>query len=70
MRAALGAAEAAASGRACRRPPAALVDAVLPPVPVRQWALTLSYRLCYRLARDHALCRAALSVYARAVLAF
>ena len=32
--------------------------------------LTLPYRLRYRLAWDHALCRAVLGVYARALLAF
>ena len=47
-----------------------LVDEVLPPVPVRQWVLTLPYRLRYRLAWDHALCRAVLGVYARVLLAF
>ena len=47
-----------------------LVDEVLPRVPVRQWVLTLPYRLRYRLAWDHALCRAVLGVYARALLAF
>lgn len=47
-----------------------LVDEVLPPVPVRQWVVTQPYRLHYRLAWDHALCRAVLGVYARALLAF
>ncbi len=47
-----------------------LVDQVLPRVPVRQWVLTLPYRLRYRLAWDHALCRAVLGAYARALLAF
>jgi putative transposase len=47
-----------------------LVDEVLPRVPVRQWVLTLLYRLRYRLAWDHALCRAVLGVYARVLLAF
>ena len=47
-----------------------LVDQVLPRVPVRQWVLTLPYRLRYRLAWDHALCRAVLGVYARVLLAF
>ena len=47
-----------------------LVDEVLPQVPVRQWVLTLPYRLRYRLAWDHALCRAVLGVYARGLLAF
>jgi hypothetical protein len=37
---------------------------------VRQWVLTPPYRLRYRLARDHALCRAVLGVYARTLLAF
>jgi hypothetical protein len=49
---------------------ASLVDEVLPRVPVRRWALTLPYRLRYRLAWDHALCRAVLGVYARVLLAF
>ena len=39
-------------------------------MPGRQWVLTLPYRLRYRLAWDHALCRAVLGVYARALLAF
>jgi hypothetical protein len=43
-----------------------LVDEVLPQVSVRQWVLTLPYRLRYRLAWDHALCRAVLGVYAPA----
>src|SRR5262245_34147899 len=45
-----------------------LVDAVLPWVPVRQWVLTVPHRLRYRLAFDHALCRAVLGVFIRAVL--
>ena len=49
---------------------ASLVDEVLPRAPVRQWVLTLPYRLRYRLAWDHALCRAVLGVYARGLLAF
>jgi len=49
---------------------ASIVDEVLPRVPVRQWVLTLPYRLRYRLAWDHALCRAVLGVYARGLLAF
>jgi hypothetical protein len=44
-----------------------LVDAVLPWVPVRQWVLTVPHRLRYRLAFDHALCRAAVGVFVRAV---
>ena len=49
---------------------ASLVDEVLPRVPVRQWVLTLPYRLRYRLAWNHAFCRAVLGVYARGLLAF
>jgi hypothetical protein len=45
---------------------ASLVDEVLPQVPVRQWVLTLPYRLAW----DLAWCRAVLGVYARALLAF
>jgi hypothetical protein len=47
-----------------------LVDEVLPPVPVRQWVLTLPYRLRYLLAWDHDLSRAVLAVHARALLDF
>jgi hypothetical protein len=43
---------------------------VLPAVPVRQWVLTVPHRLRYRLAFDHALCRAVLGVFIRAVLAW
>jgi len=42
-----------------------LVDAVLPWVPVRQWLLTMPYRLRYRMAFDHGLSRAVLGVHAR-----
>jgi len=45
---------------------ATLVDHLLSQVPVRQWVLTLPYRLAW----DHALCRAVLGVYARTLLAF
>jgi hypothetical protein len=37
---------------------------------VRQWVLTLLYRLRYRLAFDHRLCQAVLGVFVRAVLAW
>lgn len=47
-------------GRRMAERAAYLVDEVLPQVPVRQWVLTLPYRLRYRLAWDHALCRAVL----------
>ena len=49
---------------------ARLVDEVLPWVPVRQWVLTMPYRLRYLLAWNHRLCRSVLSVYARALLEF
>ena len=42
-----------------------LVDAVLPWVPVRQWVLTVPYRLRYRMAFDHGLSRAVLGMVAR-----
>jgi len=57
-------------GRRMAERAAYLVDEVLPQVPVRQWVLTLPYRLRYRLAWDHALGRAVLGVYARVLLAF
>ena len=47
-----------------------LVEAVLPRVSVRQWVLTLPDRLRYRLAWDHGLTRAVLSVYARVLQDF
>ena len=49
---------------------ARLVDEVLPRVPVRQWVLSLPYRLRYLLAWDHALARAVLRVYVRVLLGF
>ena len=45
-----------------------LVDAVLPRVPVRQWVLTMPYRLRYQMAWDHGLSRAVLGVYTRVLL--
>jgi hypothetical protein len=47
-----------------------LVDGVLGGVPVRQWVLTLPFRLRDRLAYDHRLCRAVLGVFVRALLGF
>ena len=38
------------------------MDHVFPDVPVRQWVLSLPYRLRYRLAWDHDLCRAVVAV--------
>ena len=55
-------------GRRMAEQAAHLVEAVLPTVPVRQWVLTVPHRLRYRLAFDHALCRAVLGVFIRAVL--
>jgi ribosomal protein S27E len=57
-------------GRRMAEQAARLVDGVLPWVPVRQWVLTVPHRLRYRLALDHALCRAVLGVFVRAVLAW
>jgi Putative transposase len=45
-----------------------LVDAVLPWVPVRQWVLTVPYRLRYQMAWNHGLSRAVLRVYTRVLL--
>jgi hypothetical protein len=45
-----------------------LVEYVFPDVPVRQWVLTLPPRVRYVLAWDHALCRAVVAIYMRAVL--
>ena len=45
-----------------------LVDAVLPRVPVRQWVLTVPYRLRYQMAWNHGLSRAVLGVYTRVLL--
>ncbi len=49
---------------------ARLVDGVLPRVPVRQWVLSLPYRLRYLLAWDHGLARAVLAVSVRVLLRF
>jgi len=56
-------------GRRMSESAARLVDHVLPHVPVRQWVLSLPYRLRYLLAWNHDLCRAVLGVYTRALLA-
>ena len=45
-----------------------LIDHVFPDVPIRQFVLTLPPRLRYLLAWDHALCRAVVANYLRAVL--
>ena len=43
-----------------------LLDHVFPDVPVRQWVLSLPYRLRYQLAWDHELCRSVVAVFVRA----
>ncbi len=55
-------------GRRMTERAAHLVDAVLPRVPVRQWVLTVPYRLRYRMAFDHGLSRAVLGVFTRVLL--
>src|SRR5262245_5455801 len=57
-------------GRRMTESAARLVDEVLPRVPVRQWVLSLPYRLRYLLAWDHALARAVVAVYVRVLLGF
>jgi hypothetical protein len=47
-----------------------LLDHVFPDVPVRQWVLSLPYRLRYQLAWHHDLCRGVVAVFLRAVLGF
>jgi len=54
-------------GRRMTERAAHLVDAVLPWVPVRQWVLTVPYRLRYQMAWHHGLSRAVLRVYTRAL---
>jgi putative transposase/transposase-like zinc-binding protein len=54
-------------GRRMTERAAHLVDAVLPWVPVRQWVLTVPYRLRYQMAWNHGLSRAVLRVYTRAL---
>jgi hypothetical protein len=55
-------------GRRMAERAAHLLDHVFPDVPVRQWVLSLPYRLRYQLAWDHDLCRAVVGVALRAVL--
>jgi putative transposase/transposase-like zinc-binding protein len=57
-------------GRRMTERAAHAVDAVLPPVPVRQWVLSLPHWLRYVLAWDHGLCRAVLAVHVQALLGF
>ncbi len=55
-------------GRRMAERAAHLVDAVLPDVPVRQWVLSLPYRLRYQLAWRHDVCRGVIRVFMAAVL--
>jgi hypothetical protein len=55
-------------GRRMTERAAHLVDAVLPWVPVRQWVLTVPYRLRYQMAWSHGLSRAVLRVFTRVLL--
>ena len=54
-------------GRRMAERAAHLVDHVFPDVPVRQWVLSLPYRLRYLLAWDHDLCRAVAAILAHAI---
>ena len=47
-----------------------LLDHVFPDVPVRQWVLSLPYRLRYQLAWDQDPCRAVVGVFLRALLGY
>jgi hypothetical protein len=55
------------AGRRMAERAAHLVDRVLPDVPIRQWVLSVPYRLRYRLAWDHDLCRAVAGILVRSV---
>jgi hypothetical protein len=54
-------------GRRMAERAAHLVDRVLPDVPIRQWVLSVPYRLRYQLAWDHALCRAVAAIMVRSI---
>ena len=51
-------------GRRMAERSAHLIDHVFPEVPVRQWVLSLPYRMRYQMAWDHELCRAVVGVLA------
>lgn len=57
-------------GRRMAERAANLVDHVLPAVPMRQWVLSLPFRLRYLLAWNHELCREVLAIYVRALRGF
>jgi hypothetical protein len=56
-------------GRRMADSAAHLVDRVLPPVPIRQWVLSVPFALRYRLAYDARLASDVLGVFVRAVFA-
>lgn len=55
-------------GRRMAERTAHLIDHVFPDVPVRQWVLSMPYRLRYQFAWHHDVCRAIIGVFVRAVL--
>ena len=57
-------------GRRMAERSAHLLDHVFPDVPVRQWVLSLPYRMRYQLAWNHDVCRGVVAVFVRAVLGF
>ena len=54
-------------GRRMAERAAHLLDRVFPDVPVRQWVLSLPYRLRYQLAWNHDVCRGVVAVFVRAL---
>jgi hypothetical protein len=54
-------------GRRMAERAAHLLDHVFPNVPVRQWVLSLPYRMRYQLAWNHDVCRGVVAVFVRAV---
>ena len=57
-------------GRRMAERAANLLDHMFPDVPVRQWVLSLPYRMRYQLAWNHDVCRGVVAVFVRAVLGF
>jgi hypothetical protein len=57
-------------GRRMAERAAHLLDHVFPDVPIRQWVLSLPYRLRYQLAWNHDVCRGVVAVFVRSVLGF
>ncbi len=55
-------------GRRMAERSAHLIDHVFPDVPVRQWVLSLPYRMRYQLAWNHDACRGVVAAFVRAVL--